>query len=918
MYTWTNTPCKLEVQTNSAGWISIVETAPALFIGAHNPAAFADYRECTTAICAASRGTVRVWNNATTAFVLDENTIFELVGVGADFVHRRFLRNRVETVIVGNDGSFSFRNPPTFMPLLGEKFAQYTEMGEDYGMQPSKDEIDAFLDHLVEHPNTGPFLAKRLMQRLTTSNPSPRYVTVAATAFRTGAYGGHTYSGRSGDLAALVAAILLDREARSSTLAYDPTHGSLREPLLKIMHVLRAMEYKASRGREIQLSASLQGMIGQQAFLTPSVFNFYLAEYIPPGRIEAAKLTSPEGELVTAPKIVGFLNGIHSLVDNGLSHCYGGFGTGQARPGRYCNNGNAGTRKRTRSTSDGVLNFQPVSWKPKEIVAELSMLLTDGRMSEHARATIVSVYQRIYDSTPHANRTDGRCGERRESKCPGTNNRIYCSSDNDGRCYSTPQSVTPNRWDFQADAPDTLAAKRDDALRAALKMVFASSEFHATNVNVEQGAVMRSGGGDLGAAQDRDFKAIIVIFLAGAADSHNLLMPHTCAPVDVNADYNEIRTNVAIPKSNMLPIDATGQPCSKFGLHPALKSMQNMYNNGDLLSIANIGSLVEPMTRYEFDRKTKRRPPGLFAHNVQQRVMHSVHAQYASAKGILGRITDATSQQAQPYASNLFSLVGNVKMIEGSIAPTMVDRNSGISRFQQYNSWKDDFAKLNRPASSSVFADHYKHMVDDALNTTEKLGAMLNGQSLSQSDWPDDGFARQMKQVAKLIKLRGKDAIGMERAGFVVNQGGFDTHTDVGPKLEEIMGYIDGALGKFEAEMRAEGVWDKVTLLTVSDFGRTLTSNGQGTDHAWAGNHFVMGGAVKGKQVLGKFPPSLKATHELNLGRGRLLPTTPWEGMWKGVVEWFGVEPAQMATVLPNAANFPDDQLHGKDEMFVS
>ena len=145
-------------------------------------------------------------------------------------------------------------------------------------------------------------------------------------------------------------------------------------------------------------------------------------------------------------------------------------------------------------------------------------------------------------------------------------------------------------------------------------------------------------------------------------------------------------------------------------------------------------------------------------------------------------------------------------------------------------------------------------------------------------------------------------------------KGGFDTHTDVGTKLEEIMTYVDDGVGAFKAEMEKQGLWDSVTLLTFSEFGRTLTSNGQGTDHAWAGNQFIMGGAVKGGKVHGKYPPSLHENHELNIGRGRLLPTTPWEGMWKGVAEWFGVEPAQMKTVLPNAENFPG--LLGKDEVF--
>jgi uncharacterized protein (DUF1800 family) len=158
---------------------------------------------------------------------------------------------------------FAFRNPGHHV-----KFHERTPLDAGH-------ETDAMIGHMLEHPNTAPFIAKSLLQRLVTSNPSPRYVLEVANSFRTGTYNGKTYSGKYGDLGAAVAAIYLDREARSTVLDSDPTHGSLREPILKVMHMLRSMEYKSRDGRLLDLH-NLQGKIGMEPFKSPSVFNFYM------------------------------------------------------------------------------------------------------------------------------------------------------------------------------------------------------------------------------------------------------------------------------------------------------------------------------------------------------------------------------------------------------------------------------------------------------------------------------------------------------------------------------------------------------------------------------------------------------------------------------------------------------------------
>ena len=147
----------------------------------------------------------------------------------------------------------------------------------------------------------------------------------------------------------------------------------------------------------------------------------------------------------------------------------------------------------------------------------------------------------------------------------------------------------------------------------------------------------------------------------------------------------------------------------------------------------------------------------------------------------------------------------------------------------------------------------------------------------------------QFSQVARVISAR--DTLQAERQMFYLELGGFDTHSDVGGVLEENFAEIDAALASFVAEMEAQGRWGDVAVLSVSEFGRTISSNGNGgTDHGWGGNHVVLGGAVKGGQVFGQYPDDLSDDGPLSTGRGRIIPTTPWDGVWAPMAEWLGVE----------------------------
>merc|ERR1712100_236073 len=139
---------------------------------------------------------------------------------------------------------------------------------------------------------------------------------------------------------------------------------------------------------------------------------------------------------------------------------------------------------------------------------------------------------------------------------------------------------------------------------------------------------------------------------------------------------------------------------------------------------------------------------------------------------------------------------------------------------------------------------------------------------------------------------------------------------DASEGLEELFTDIDDSLRAFLTEIKAQGVWDNVVLASESDFGRSLQSNGAGTDHAWAGNHMILGGKVKGGKIFNDFPSSLLDGNDQDAGRGRLIPKYPWENMMMPIAEFMGMEDSKKSAVFPNLQNFPASLILPKTTLF--
>ena len=469
------------------------------------------------------------------------------------------------------------------------------------------------------------------------------------------------------------------------------------------------------------------------------------------------------------------------------------------------------------------------------------------------------------------------------------------------------------------------------AARSVQQLMITSPEFHSTNL-VKLSGEERTETKEKNSSQE-PYKATVFLMLAGGCDSFNLLAPYTCTPkegkdADLYSEYSHIRQQVGMSRARLLPIDAEDHVCSKFGIHNELQILQKLYNENDAVFFANTGVLNKPTTKrtWNQDHVTK-----LFAHNTMQKELKRVDPfDTAAGTGVMGRIRDALTKKG--ISSGSLSIDGNSIALTGYpgiSTPTSIIGNGGISQFDKRQAYKetslppDDFnAKVLEMNSatepdSGFFAETWSSVLTRSLSENQKLLTALENVSTSVV-FPRSALGRKLEMVAKLMQT--SEARNVNRDLFYLDILGFDTHQNVDDNLNKRFKDINSALTAFYTELKNKGIWDKVALVETSDFGRTLQPNGNhGTDHAWGGNYFMVGGPVKGGRILGEYPDDLSAdTGEHVLRRGRLVPSTSWEQIWNGIAQWMGVDETDLNDVCPNRDNFPQQSLFNKDDLFVT
>ena len=715
------------------------------------------------------------------------------------------------------------------------------------------------------HENTGVFIGKKLIQHLGISNPTKSYVTAVGEAFRTGRYGGKVFSGLPGDLAAVVTAVMLHSDAAQFESGPDAaTQGSLREPMVKVIHLLRSMEYKDGAGDPV-FFRELQDLIGQYPYQAPSVFNFFSSDFELPmesmmsepesepeaeaeaeaeaeTESESGPVLGPEFEIFTPFYFTNFLNVMFSIIAKGVSFsCDGEYSVGLhtivMENGNYvfvCPQGSL------TLAETGSLN---------ETISNLDMLLTGGRLTPHTRGVVLDAYNSAEDGAK---------------------------------------------------------------MQAAQKVIAMSAEFNTLGNPLGLDIPRAEVPPEPVKSNRQAYKVLIFFYLTGGADTFNLLVPQNC---DLYNQYVAARADLALSPAELLSIWAHGQNCSSFGIHSSFPLLKSLYDMGEASFVTNIGGLVAPLSMNEWTQRTGSTCYGLFSHSDQTTGAQTLKCQDfgRGAKGFGGRIMDAiTSGGSYSYAGFAYSMAGT------AIFPVGVETgrsimNADVSGLNDYDKYAPIISNLTSKHHGNVFAEAYAVKFLDAIETTEEEKSVrLAGLSTSYDTEThlDDSF----KAIASVISMR--DGRGSERDMFYVSYGGWDMHANLKQGMKERLTVVDDALTLFVAELRAQGVWESTVLMSSSEFGRTLNSNGGGSDHAWAGNYFLMGGALQGGQVLTNYPWDLRSGSARDIGRGRFIPDYPWESIAVPVAEWMGVEDAQKATVFPNVGNFASNVFVPRSSVF--
>lgn len=404
-----------------------------------------------------------------------------------------------------------------------------------------------------------------------------------------------------------------------------------------------------------------------------------------------------------------------------------------------------------------------------------------------------------------------------------------------------------------------------------------------------------------------DYKALVCLFMFGGNDGNNLLVPLDSAS---HAQYERIRPNLALARDALLPIKPSNTGGRPFGLHPALGGLQRLFTQGQAAMLANVGPLLVPTTKAALEARRIAVPDNLYSHSDQQAQWQSGAVDGAARSGWGGRLMERLlASDARNRGYGLLSMAGGNLWENGdvSLQPYKVSP-SGRFGFDFYEAGSTEPLSV---AIAETLAEPRAHLLEQAWNDVvgrsienqRVLTRALDGGTLA-TDFPGTGLGRQLQMVARLISARAN--LGLARQCFFCSIGGFDTHGDDQlQRQNELFAEIGSAVEAFHAATVELGVANQVTLFSASDFGRTLASNGAGTDHGWGNHHFVVGGAVKGGQIVGRFP-ELVIDGPDDVGQGVWIPGIAVDQLGATLGRWFGAGTA-LGEVFPRLGHFDAD-----------
>jgi len=411
-----------------------------------------------------------------------------------------------------------------------------------------------------------------------------------------------------------------------------------------------------------------------------------------------------------------------------------------------------------------------------------------------------------------------------------------------------------------------------------------------------------------------DYKALVCVFLFGGNDWNNTVVPLSTAK-NSWLDYSNVRKQVAIAEATLLPINAGAET---YGLHPALGEVQSLYNLGKVAVVGGVGTLAEPMTKTEYQNKTKKVPDNLFSHSDQQAQWQTLSMLGAGTSGWGGRVADwidshnyntPPSGSATPFPTAI-SVAGNNSFSAGITSSPAMVTTAGASKLSNFpatpNARTMAFQNLLSFDNGVKLVQSSNEILQAGINDGKILDAALLSSSFNPT-FPNTTIANQLKMVARIMNAHS--ALGANRQIFFVSMGGYDNHETLINIQNTNLSQLSDALGAFYDAVQSVSMENRMTLFMESDFSRTCQPNANnGSDHAWASHPIALGGAVTGG-VYGTFPTLALNGPDDVTGRGVYLPTTGLDQYGATLARWFGVPDADLNAVFPNLINFPQKYL---------
>jgi uncharacterized protein (DUF1501 family) len=453
----------------------------------------------------------------------------------------------------------------------------------------------------------------------------------------------------------------------------------------------------------------------------------------------------------------------------------------------------------------------------------------------------------------------------------------------------------------------------------------------------------------LPAGDPNDYRALVCLFFAGGMDSYNLLLPAPSSGAPY-ATYSATRggaydaaTNsdgLALPAAAVLGLAAHASDPFAFGVHPrcadhaGAPGMATLYGEGHLAFVANVGTLAERLTKTTYNNSTAKRPRGLYSHSDQVQQWHTSVTTEARTLGWAGLAADllhAGNQDARVSMS--ISLSGNNTWQTGRAVFNYNIGSTGSTLPSEYNSpltapvvSANSRTAIRTAAIDNQLQQEYKNLLDhtfaqnlrDSIDASAAFKDAFDASTIT-TPFPGDAnytyppgytaandparsLGQQFKAIVRTIQARGE--LGLRRQTFFLNYGGWDHHDEVIASMDRMVDVVNRCLVAYWAALGELGLREKVTLYTASDFARTLTSNGAGSDHAWGGNAFVLGGAVNGGRVYGGYPDLALNGPAVVTSRGVTLPALSVDEYFAELALWLGVAPGRLEDVLPRIRNF--------------